>query len=90
MKLPKGTYFVPGPGNKKYTAVVPGHGKISFGDRRYQQFRDSVPKSLGGGLYTHLNHSDRMRRANYRRRHGAQGYQNKIYSPSWFSWHFLW
>lgn len=90
MKLPKGTYFVRGPGYKKYTAHVPGYNSVSFGDKRYEQFKDSVPKQLGGGLYSNKNHNDPKRRANYRRRHGAQGYYKKKYSPAWFSYYFLW
>lgn len=89
-KLPPGTRFVKGPGFKKYTAIIPDHGRVSFGDKRYQQFKDSVPKRLGGGLYSNKDHGDAKRRLNYRRRHGAQGYYKKPLTPAWFSWFYLW
>lgn len=73
--------------NKKYDAIVvtkSGRQRtIPFGDSRYQQFADNT----GLGLYTHLNHRDPDRRANYRRRHRSPGHQ---FSASWFSWHYLW
>lgn len=100
MYLPKGTKFiVPKTGNKKYTALIPLHNKIkrvSFGDRRYEQYKDSVPKKYGGGKWTHKNHSDPCRRKSYRSRHGALTCNNGKkcisvkYSPAWFSYHFLW
>lgn len=63
--LPKGTRFTYGPGNKKYTAILPSGKKVSFGHRDYEHYKDSVPKSLGGGLWTKKNHLDKQRRANY-------------------------
>ena len=89
-------HFEPGPGNKKYTAVLDNGKRVSFGDRRYEQYRDSVPKRLGGGLYSHLDHNDAKRRENYRRRHaGVQKSSGRRaideqYSPAWFSYHYLW
>lgn len=92
--LPKGTHFTKGPYPKKYTAHIPnGKGKVrkvSFGHQDYQQYRDSVPPSLGGGLWSNKNHLDPARRTNYRRRHGAQGYYRNPYTPAWFSYYFLW
>lgn len=90
MRLPAGTKFKRGAGFKKYSVSVPGYPTVSFGDKRYQHFKDSTPPSMGGGLYTHLNHGDKKRRASYRLRHGAQGFQTRKYSPAWFSWYFLW
>lgn len=85
--------------NKKYTAVLPNGENVHFGDARYEQYYDSVPVSLGGGLWSHKNHLDKYRRDMYRKRHGASGRslasrasgRHKIkYSPAWFSYHFLW
>lgn len=79
-----------GTGNKKYRVVVyykNGTKKtIQFGDNRYEQFKDSSPLKL----YTSKNHGDKARRSNYIKRHTAQGYHKKIYSPSWFSLKYLW
>ena len=90
MKLPAGIRFSPGPGHKKYRAVWTSGGKrhmVTFGDRRYQQFRDSVPVRLGGGLYSHKDHRDPERRRLYRARHGKPA---RVYSAGWFSTHLLW
>lgn len=91
--LTKGTKFIKGQNFKKYTALVPINGsikKVSFGDTRYEHYKDSVPKELGGGLWSHKDHNDKERRKNYRLRHGAQGYQHRKNSPAWFSYYFLW
>ena len=94
--LPKGTKFiVPKTGNKKYTALIPIDGKIkrvSFGDRRYEQYKDSTPVKK----WSKSDHGDKTRRASYRARHGsmkcADGKKciTKKYSPAWFSYYFLW
>lgn len=94
-KLPKETRFVAGPGRKKYTAIVKGR-RVSFGHRDYEHYRDAVPKRLGGGKWSHKDHRNTSRRANYRKRHGALRCKDGRrcvavrYSPAWFSWHFLW
>jgi len=94
--LPKGVTFVRGAGAKKYTAVLPGGRRVSFGHKSYQQYRDAVPRRLGGGLWTKLNHNDRRRRAAYRRRAAGmrckdgQRCIDRKFSPAWFSYHFLW
>lgn len=79
-----------GTGNKKYRVVIhfkDGSKKtVQFGDKRYEQFKDSSPLKL----YTKKNHGDAQRRKAYRARHGAQGHHKKVYSPAWFSWKFLW
>lgn len=97
MRLPKGTKFiVPNSGYKKYTAILPSGRKVSFGDRRYQQYKDRVPRSMGGGKWTKKNHLDRARRKNYRSRHGnlrckdGRKCVSVRYSPAWFSYHYLW
>lgn len=53
-----------GDGNKKYKVIVNGK-VIQFGDKSYQQFRDSTPLKL----YSHLNHNDMQRRKAFHARH---------------------
>lgn len=100
MELPFGTRFiVPRLGAHKYMAVIPtGHGtteKVRFGDPRYQQYKDSVPKKLGGGKWSHLDHLDKKRRESYLARASGQMCGTKRcvdipYTPAWFSYHYLW
>ncbi len=49
---------------KKYEVTVNGK-RISFGDQRYEQYKDSSPLKL----YADKNHNDNERQANYIRRH---------------------
>lgn len=94
--LAKVEKFIRGPGRFKYTAIMKDGKRVNFGHRDYQQFKDSVPKSMGGGLWSNKDHSDPKRRDNYRRRHAGVSTKNGIpaykvkYSPSWFSYHYLW
>jgi hypothetical protein len=88
--------FELGPGRYKYTAILRNGRRINFGHRDYEQYKDSVPTDLGGGKWSHKDHGDAKRRANYRKRHAAvatkdrrKAYQVK-FSPSWFSYHYLW
>lgn len=71
--------------NKKYKAVVYKDSKkigtYHFGDKRYEQYKDSV-----SNLYSKLNHNDKERRKLYRARHK----EGKFPSPAWFSWNYLW
>ncbi len=96
MRLAKDVYFTRGPGYKKYTAHLPNGRVVHFGDTRYEHYKDSVPKSLGGGIWSKANHLDPKRRKNYRKRHGAAVCKNGErcvdvrYSPAWFSYYFLW
>lgn len=60
--------------------------RVPFGNRSYGQFSDTT----GLKLYSHLDNNDPRRRASYRARHGAEGYQNRKYSPAYFSWNYLW
>lgn len=84
--------FKPGTGNYKYTAILPNGKEVSFGDKRYQQYKDRTPLKL----YSNLDHSNSERRKNYRKRHGALKNTNGIryvdikHSPAWFSWRYLW
>lgn len=88
--------YTKGPYPYKYTAHLSNGKKVKFGHQDYGQYRDSVPKRLGGGKWTHKDHLDPKRRKNYRARHagvktkdGKSAYKQK-YSASWFSYHKLW
>jgi len=98
-KVPKGTKFIKGPKGKKYTAIIPtktGTKRVSFGSVGYAQYRDSVPKSMGGGKYSHLDHLDKKRRNRYRKRHGKIKLKDgtfaykKKYTPAYLSYNLLW
>ena len=80
--------------NKKYNAVLARKlpsGKtgrevrVPFGDSRYQQYKDST----GLGLYSHLDHGDKARRAAYRLRH-KKDIDPENYSPGNYALNFLW
>lgn len=66
--------------NKKYAVFKDGKMLTHFGDKRYGQYHDKI------GLYSHLDHGDEKRRANYYKRHGNA----KFESAKWFSHNFLW
>ena len=76
--------------NKKYAVIL--QNKITkkkkilnFGDIRYQHYYDGVPNPI----YTHLNHNDKKRRENYRKRH-FNNLKKGYYSPGYFSYYYLW
>lgn len=75
---------------KKYNAVfLDNKGKtkkVSFGDTRYQHYKDST----GLGAWSHLNHNDEKRRNLYRLRHFKVYHKSPKWSPAWLSWNFLW
>jgi len=67
--------------NKKTNREV----RVPFGDSSMEQYRDST----GLGLYSSKDHGDVKRRKAFRARHKGflkEGY----YSPSYFSYNFLW
>jgi hypothetical protein len=66
---------------KKYDAYVDGK-KYSFGDIRYEQFRDKI------GYYSNLNHNNKLRRVQYVNRHKNDRLNE--YSPGYFSMYYLW
>uniref|UniRef100_A0A6C0BP36 Uncharacterized protein n=1 Tax=viral metagenome TaxID=1070528 RepID=A0A6C0BP36_9ZZZZ len=95
-KLQRVDHFERGSYPHKYVAIMKDGKKVRFGHQEYEHYRDSVPRSLGGGQWSHRDHGDSARRKNYRSRHGGvktksgtPAYKVK-YSPSWFSYHFLW
>lgn len=69
--------------HKKYMAVFESGKTVHFGDKRYQQFKDST----GLRLYSHLNHGDLRRRKLYYMRHGKKA---TMYSAKWFAHKYLW
>lgn len=85
-----------GKGPFKYSVYVRcpknicGKKIIHFGHVDYQHYYDK------GGLYAHLNHRDKARRANYRKR--AAGIKNKrgerTYkdrnTKNYWAYHYLW
>lgn len=76
--------------NKMYNAILVEKKtgiikRVPFGHPRYGNFRDKT----GLNAYPHLIHNDNERRRLYRARavvHLKKGY----YSPSYFSFYFLW
>jgi hypothetical protein len=77
--------------NKKYMVKV-GNKWVHFGDKRYSQYTDRVPLKK----YSHLDHKDLKRRANYLAR--AKGIKDKQgnltwkdkTSPNYWSIRWLW
>ena len=63
---------------KKYTVTIKGK-KYSFGDQRYQQYKDRSPLKL----YSSMDHLDPVRRQAFMNRHasnnGIQGQLSKKY-----------
>jgi hypothetical protein len=82
-----------GNGKKKYSVYVKTKGRIKlihFGDIRYRHYFDKI------GVYSNMNHEDRIRRASYRARHtaimlkdGTFAYKNRA-QPSYYSMKYLW
>lgn len=73
--------------NKKYVAILQNANgdkkRIHFGSRSHEHYFDKLE------LYSHLNHYDKERRENYRKRH--KGFIRPGYhSAGSLSWEFLW
>lgn len=73
--------------NKKYDAYLQNKKtkkivKVPFGSSQYEQYYDKL------GLYSNLNHHDKIRRHLYIIRHSKD--INLPYSPSYFSLKYLW
>lgn len=67
--------------HKKYDVFNKEKKVLSFGDKRYQQYKDKI------GHYSHLDHLDKKRRELYYKRHNKD---YGIHSADWFSKKFLW
>jgi hypothetical protein len=75
---------------KKYSVYTPSGRLIHFGDRRYEQYCDTL------GHWSHLDHHDKKRRRSYWARHkairrgdGSLAYTNRE-SPEYYSMKYLW
>jgi len=75
--------------NKMYDAILISNTgqliKVPFGDKRFENYQDKTSMNL----YPHLIHGDKERRKRYQSRHEVflkEGY----YSPSYFSFYYLW
>ena len=99
--------FAKGPGAKKYKVWLRHKTTnkvrtLTFGAKGYQQFKDSTPRSKGGGLYTRKNHGDAKRRRSYFSRHSggvtikadavadAVRTSRGLYTPKLLSHIYLW
>ena len=67
--------------NKKYDVYKNNRFIVSFGDDRYQQYKDKI------GIYKALDHNDKKRRDNYYARHGKDA---RLGSARYFSHKYLW
>ena len=78
--------------NKKYLVILPNEKKINFGDKRYEQFKDTTPLKL----YSNLDHNDKKRQINYcKRSAGIKNKKGKLTkdiktSANFFSRIYLW
>ena len=78
--------FVSKAKNKKYSVYVKANTKsgmklISFGDKRYGQFKDKI------GHYKHLDNNDAKRKKAYYSRHGKATSKD---TAKYFSHKYLW
>jgi hypothetical protein len=67
--------------NKKYDVYKNNRFIISFGDNRYEHYKDKI------GIYKSLDHGDKKRRDNYYARHGKE---SRYGSAKYFSHKYLW
>lgn len=73
-----------GTGTKKYKITLSNGNILQFGNKAYQQYRDSSPL----GLYSHLDHNDENRKRLFRKRHEKN--IKKKYSPAYYANKYLW
>lgn len=78
--------------NKKYKVITPSGKTVHFGDKRYEQYKDTTPLKA----YSNLNHNDEERRKQYRARHsavktkdGTPAYKDPE-KPSYYAYKYLW
>lgn len=69
--------------NKKYDVYKHGKYLLSFGDTRYQQYRDKL------GNFMYLDHNDKVRREQFRARFSGKDHDNPDKALFW-SWYYLW
>lgn len=68
---------------KKYDVYLNDKFITSFGDKRYEHFKDLL------GHYKHKDHGDPERRRLYRIRHKNDNIDDPNYAGFW-SWNYLW
>ena len=78
------TFFKSSRPLKKYKAVFGDGTVIHFGYSAYQHVRDST----GLGAWSHKDHGDLKRRANFRARHNCRAKPKK--SAGYLSCQYLW
>ena len=71
--------------NKKYDVFKNDKYLTSFGDKNYQQFKDTTPLKN----YSNLDHLYLKRKQNYYKRFGKKE-SAKFESAKWFSNNYLW
>ena len=75
--------------NKMYDAILLDNIgnliKVPFGDKRFENYQDKTKMNL----YPHLIHGDKERRKRYQSRHKVF-FKKGYYSPSYFSFYYLW
>lgn len=71
--------------NKKYDVYKNDKYLLSFGDLRYQHFRDITPLKA----FAHLDHNDKKRRDNFRKRFQKHDHWDEDKSM-FYSWNYLW
>lgn len=79
------TYQIKAPSSrehKKYDVYLGDSYLLSFGDKRYQQYKDKL------GYYKALDHGDDKRRILYNIRHRKDG--NTPYYAGWWARKYLW
>ena len=69
--------------NKKYDVFKNNTYITSFGDKRYQHYKDKF------GFYSHLDHLDPKRREAYKARHKNDNIDDPQYAGYW-ALKFLW
>lgn len=69
--------------NKKYDIFKNGKYLLSFGDSRYQHYKDKL------GHYSNLDHNDEERLRKFRERFGSKDFSNPDKALFW-SWYYLW
>ena len=67
--------------NKKYDVFKNNRYVVSFGDNRYQQFKEKI------GIYKALDHGDKKIRDNYYAMHGKE---SRLGIAKFFSHKYLW
>ena len=71
--------------NKKYDVFKNDKYLTSFGDKNYQQYKDTTPLKV----YSNLDHLNLKRKQNYYKRFGKKD-NAKFESAKYFSNNYLW